>query len=84
MLKARGKRNFILRVGVLQFGGAMFVLMTGQELLKKPIFPRTLVDYAVEIAIGLLIWPLAGYMFGAQMWRFNETYFDELNRRNHG
>jgi hypothetical protein len=39
-IKARGKRVFIWRVGVLQFGGAMFVLMMAQRWISKPIFPR--------------------------------------------
>jgi hypothetical protein len=66
-----------LRVGLLQFGGLTFVLMTAQDFIRKPPFPRRMIDYLLEILINLLIWPVAGYFFGLGMWRFYETYFGE-------
>ena len=60
-MKAKGKKSFILRVGIIRFGGFMFVVMTGLDLLRKPPFPREVIDYAFDITISLLIWPLAGY-----------------------
>lgn len=80
-VKAKEKKNFILRVGVLQWGGFMFVVMTGLSLLRQPPAPRQAIDYVVEIAIGLLIWPIAGYCFGALLWNFYETYFEEQNSK---
>jgi len=34
-------------------------------------------DYAFDITINLLIWPLAGYVFGFCMWHFYEKQFSE-------
>ncbi len=82
-VKARGKKNFILRVGVLGWGGFMFVLMTVMFLIRKPPFPRQAIDYIFEIAINLLVWPIAGYFWGTSMWRFYETYFGEPNQQSH-
>jgi hypothetical protein len=77
--KARGKKSFILRIGVLGWGGFMALAMTTEYLLRKPLFPRQMSDYIVHAAINLLIWPISGYFFGARMWSFYETYFDEHN-----
>jgi hypothetical protein len=76
-MKAKGKKSFILRAGIFRFGGFMFVLMTGIDLLRKPPFPREVMDYAFDITINLLIWPLAGYVFGFCMWHFYEKQFSE-------
>jgi hypothetical protein len=80
--KARGKKSFVLRFGVLEWGGLMVLVMTTQYLIRKPLFPRRMIDYVVEVAINLLIWPIAGYFFGSFMWAFYETYFDEHNRQS--
>jgi hypothetical protein len=77
-VKSQGKRRFVLRVGVLQWGGFMFIVMTAQSLLRKPPFPHPLiVDYVFEIIIGLLIWPIAGYCFGLAMWAFYSSRFSD-------
>jgi hypothetical protein len=74
-VKAGGKKKFILRVGVLKWGGFMFVVMTALDLLRKSPFPRGVSDYAFDVAMNLLVWPLAGYCFGLVMWRFYESSF---------
>jgi len=74
-LKAKGKKSFILRVGVIRFGGFMFVVMLAGALISKPPFPREAIDYAFDIIINLLVWPLAGYTFGFCMWHFYEKLF---------
>jgi hypothetical protein len=61
----------------LRFGGAMFVLATTHWFLSKPIFPRRPIDYGVEVIIGVLCWPVTGYIWGCTMWNFYETYFGE-------
>ena len=73
--KAKGKKRFILRTGVLQWGGFMFVAMTLSHIFRKPAFPRHLVDYIFDVVLNLLIWPSAGYLFGLSMWAFYESYF---------
>jgi hypothetical protein len=42
--------------------------------------PARAVDYIFEILIGLLVWPVAGYMWGRTMWSFYETYFGETQK----
>jgi hypothetical protein len=79
--KARGKKSFVLRVGVLGWGGLMFIAMTAQDLVRKPRFQHQTVYSFGEIAINLLIWPIAGYFFGKRMWDFYEMYLGEENRQ---
>jgi len=78
-MKAKGKKSFVLRVGVLQFGGFMFLAMTLLDFMQKPAFPRQPIDYFVQIVIGLLIWPAGGYLFGHFMWRYYENHFSDSN-----
>jgi len=79
-MKSKGKKSFALRVGVLQWGGLMFVAVTATDLIGKP--RRSSIHYAIDIAVNLLIWPIAGYFFGRTMWNFYETYFGESQPRN--
>ncbi len=79
--KARGKNSFTLRVGVLQWGGLMFIAMTAQDLIRKPRFSHQAIYYVADIAVNLLIWAIAGFFFGARMWSFYEIYFDEQNQQ---
>jgi hypothetical protein len=79
--KARGKKSFALRVGVLQWGGLMFIVMTAQDLIRKPRFSHRPIYYVADIAVNLLIWPIAGYFFGARMWNVYEMYFGEQNQQ---
>jgi hypothetical protein len=79
--KARGKKSFVLRVGVLGWGGLMFIAMTVPDLIRKPRFQHQTIYYVGEIVINLLIWPIAGYFFGKSMWGFYEMYFGEENRQ---
>jgi hypothetical protein len=76
-VKSRGKRHFALRVGVMQWGGFMFIVMTAESLLRKPPFPRRPIDYAFDILINALIWPIAGYLFGLAMWAFYNNHFSD-------
>jgi hypothetical protein len=74
-VKHKGRSSFVLRVGVMQWGAAMFLIMTALDLMRKTSYPRSGVEYALDIAANLLIWPIAGYLFGLWMWRFYESYF---------
>jgi hypothetical protein len=76
-VKARGKKSFVLRVGVIRYGGSMFVLMVVEDLLRKQPFSGRVIEYAFYITINLLIWPLAGYALGLYMWNFYEKKFSE-------
>lgn len=78
-VRTTGKRNFVLKVGVIRVGGTMFALMTALDLLRNRPFRRGVVDYVFEIVLGLLVWPLAGYCWGAVMWRFYEWHFSRAS-----
>jgi len=78
-MKARGKKGFVWRFGVLGWGGLMFVAMTSTELVHRSPLSRSATDYAFDILLNLLIWPIAGYFFGSHMWGFYETYFSDEN-----
>jgi len=78
--KAKGRKSFVLRVGVMRWGGLMFVAVTATELVRKPYLSP--IHYAFDIAVNLLIWPIGGYFFGRRMWNVYETYFGESQPRN--
>ncbi len=79
--KARGKNSYALRRGVLGWGALMFVMMSAQDLIRKPRFSHQPTYYIADIAINLLIWPIAGYFWGTRMWNFYEMYFGEQNQQ---
>jgi hypothetical protein len=72
-LKAKGKKRFILRRGVMGFGGLMFVVMTISEFVRKK--PSIWPEYVFVVILNLLIWPLGGYVWGLWMWHFYEKWF---------
>jgi hypothetical protein len=76
-LQSKGKKNFVLRAGVMQFGGFMFVVTTALDLIHKSPLPRRPIDYIVLVAANLLIWSTAGYCFGLGMWAFCRGRFSD-------
>jgi hypothetical protein len=80
-IRAGGKRSFALRWGVLGWGGFMVVAITASDLIRKRPFSHQPIYYIADIAVNLLIWPIAGYFFGARMWRFYEMYFGEQSQQ---
>jgi len=80
--KARGKNSFALRVGVLQWGGFMFIAMTAGDLIREPRFSHQTIHYVIDLGVNLLIWPICGYFFGGRMWNFYEMYFGEQNQQH--
>jgi hypothetical protein len=79
-MKTRGKKNYILRMGVIRFGGTMFVVMTALDLLR-----HTPSGYVFNVASNPIIWPLSGYFWGLLMWhhwvyRFEKQTHDGIYR----
>jgi len=74
-MNAKGKKSFVLRTGVIGWGGLMFAVMTLTGLHKSP--RHNAIDYVFEVGLNLLIWPLAGFFLGRSMWDFYETWFTE-------
>ena len=65
--RARGPMRYVLRVGILGFGTAMFVM----NLLMRPP--------AVVTVVGVLaravVWAVGGFMFGTLLWLINERRY---------
>ena len=56
-IKTRGKKRYVWRVGVLEWGGLTFIAMVAQGLIRTPRFQHHTLYYVGEIAINLLICP---------------------------
>jgi len=65
--RERGSMRYVVRTGVLGFGGGMFIM----NLMTRPP--------AVFTVFGLLaraaIWGTSGFMFGALLWLVNERRY---------
>jgi hypothetical protein len=48
----------------MRWGGTMLILMTTLDLIRKTTRPRSAIDYVFEITLSLVVWPLAGYVWG--------------------
>ena len=69
-MRQQGKRSYILRRGVLRWGGFMFVLTTCTD-----IFVRHFPPHLRLMVVGLIVWPLTGYAWGLAMWIMHERFF---------
>ena len=80
-LRARGMWHFVLRKGVLFWGGAMFAFMTVMMLVQfgagHPRFP-------LLIGIALPLCAIGGLCWGLLTWYFNERVYRALysNHKN--
>jgi hypothetical protein len=66
--RATGKKTYI-RVGVLGFGGFMFIASTTWDLYRGTTTPPRTTTYTFDVFVNLLIWPLAGYLAGLVCWK---------------
>jgi hypothetical protein len=73
-LRSRGKRDFILRYGLMRFGVTLGVVAVVTKYVE--IFGLTIDGlHSTEFLLYAVIWFLgmglgAGWMFGALFWRF--------------
>jgi hypothetical protein len=72
-IRARGRKRFVFYTGVLGWGMSMFVVMTllrwhGDYGWRGPC--RGDVRHEIFLlAVGLIIWSTAGYLWGTVMWK---------------
>jgi len=70
-IRAKGRKHYILYTGILGWGMSVFLFTTGWHLYDKwGWHVPTRGDLYLSILIGLPIWSVAGYMWGAFMWSY--------------
>jgi hypothetical protein len=77
-LRRRGKQSFVMRRGVLRWGGIMFALT-----MFTNIFGRHMnVEWRLVVSL-LIACPIAGYVWARCIWHVNEDRFrDEMKQRD--
>ena len=65
--RARGPMRYVLRVGILGFGTAMFLA----NLFMRP--PAVLT--VVGVLARALVWAVGGFLFGVLLWLVNERRY---------
>ena len=68
--RRRGKRSYILRRGVLKWGGIVFVLTTFTNALTC----HGKMDWWLELSL-LIACPFAGYLWAWGTWNINERRY---------
>jgi hypothetical protein len=79
-VNARGKKSFVMWVGVVRWGGLAFLITTAMALFSETSFRRTVVNCMFLVGLNLLIWPLGGYFWGLYMWNIHEKQFSESGK----
>jgi hypothetical protein len=76
-IKAKGRRRFVWRSGVLGWGLPVFAIWTPLMLFFGPSTHRASLPENVGIIVfSLLIWMLAGYLYGHRMWKTLHKRYD--------
>jgi len=75
--RARGRKEFIWRQGILRFAlpvGVLYnVLLIVYEVGFQPLQLEQYPDVALRrLLVSLVVWPLAGWFVAAYQWRDNE------------
>jgi hypothetical protein len=72
-----GRKRFILYFGVLGWGlstALLTLLWSWHDKFHWSLPPRADIGSVIlEVLVRLVIWPTAGYFFGASMWRGAES-----------
>ena len=64
------RKRFIWRYGVLGWGLLTGVACTLTMHVSQFGWSHFMsVDFLIRVVVGLVIWPIAGYWFGASLWR---------------
>ncbi len=69
--RSKGKSHFLWLYGVLGCGFCMFLL---SQVFDYIWYPDWLGQYLI---IDAIIWPIAGYGWGAAMWAMNERAYKQ-------
>jgi hypothetical protein len=68
---AQGRKHFIVYHGILGWGGSTFILTTLWDWHDKFGWhlPAAKLELFFDVSFWLLVWSIAGYFWGARMWR---------------
>jgi hypothetical protein len=76
----KDREHYILNVGMLRWGGSMFIVTTLGDWHHEfgwhvPAVRPALFLYFLYILFNLILWTVGGYYFGASLWKkaFGET-----------
>jgi hypothetical protein len=73
-VQARKRRSFVWRVGVLGWGGWMFLVMTLCDWYRKGYIQIPPLRPLLSMTIpNLIIWPIVGYLWGVSIWKFRRN-----------
>jgi hypothetical protein len=70
-IHALGRRGFILRYGILYWGIPLGVFMVLFNAWQRGFSPA-------YIVIAAIVWPIAGTVYGAIMWRKSEERYRQF------
>ncbi len=65
-----GKKKFVLKYGVIRWGGLMTLFYIIQGIINK--------SDILEILIPLIVFPVGGYFFGLFAWSINQRYISKF------
>lgn len=84
-VRSRGKRHFVLIRGVLGWGLVMFLFMTVFSHFQKTGFKAPSFDdiSITIIVINAVIWPIAGFVWGACTWSITDKSYLKYIRNEH-
>jgi hypothetical protein len=83
-VRERGWRYFLVHHALLRFALPVGLAMTLYSLFLEPVFFRGELPGIHELSgapflrtllLALVVWPLAGYLWGVWVWRANEKRF---------
>jgi hypothetical protein len=70
--RAMGRRQYVLRIGVLGYGAAMFIAMT--------FFVRRAPLTVTSVLAAAILWAVAGVVFGISVWTISEWRYQRYLR----
>ncbi len=74
--KAKGRRRYVWRKGVIGWGLPVFAIFTPLMLILGPsTHELSRAETAGAVILSLLVWILAGYLFGRSMWRMLDNRY---------
>jgi hypothetical protein len=80
-IRTAGKRHFVVWHGIMRYGGFMYAFMTIVMLAQNSARLKSLLDIGVLLAIGAVVWPLAGIVVGVWMWSMMETAYTRYQQQ---